>query len=323
MNLAGAKGYDASEPVSQLLADAVHRIDAEWNRDLPLSASAVREWTLAVSGGQGLEAYFLHPSAFPMVFLSWWLDESLGITPDVDFHQDLIGAAVRGYLGIRLIDDVMDRDSSARPDLLPLVAVFFARFQSVFARRFSADDVFWRTFHHHWTVAADSAVCDGAAGAVENTSFQVIGAHKLDASLILMAAASRHAGLEEIPGPWVAFFRQLAEWHQFRNDLRDWYRDWKRGASTLVLAEAEKACPADVNLETWMIRGGLADAHTALIGRLQRLYATAESLGSPGAIHYLNTKRSETLMAARSLQEGVQELARLVAPDMHSSPGGK
>ncbi|MGW8954783.1 hypothetical protein [Streptomyces sp. NPDC055709] len=299
-------------------------MDTEWNRDLPLSASTARAWTADLSGGRGLQAYFLHPSAFPTLFLPWWLDETLGNTPDVDFQQDLIGAAVRGYLGIRLIDDVMDRDPLARPDLLPLVAVFFAQFQSVFQRRFPTDDVFWRAFHHHWSVAADSAVSDGSAGVVDTKCFQGIGSRKLEASLILMTAVARHAGLAEIPGPWVAFFHQLAQWHQFRNDLRDWYRDWQRGAATLVLTEAERARPVGENLGTWMIRGGLADAHTALIERLQRLCTAAESLGSPGAIRYLNARCSETSAAARPLLQGTQELARLVALDMpHPSPGGR
>ena len=61
-----------------------------------------------LAGGAEPEAYFLHPEAFPMVLLPWWLESTIHEPPARGFQRDIVYSSVSGYYFVRMIDDLMD-----------------------------------------------------------------------------------------------------------------------------------------------------------------------------------------------------------------------
>ena len=52
--------------------------------------------------------YFLHPVAFPLMLLPWWLERQLREQYSTSFQEDLIISNASLYYYIRLVDNVMD-----------------------------------------------------------------------------------------------------------------------------------------------------------------------------------------------------------------------
>src|ERR687886_2061201 len=100
------------EQLKALIRSAFERLEAELHQAMPRMASHVLAWMQRLAGSRPLEAYFLHPDAFPMLLLPWWVEETLPGDPDIDFQADLIFSTINIYYAIRLIDNVMDGDAT-------------------------------------------------------------------------------------------------------------------------------------------------------------------------------------------------------------------
>ncbi|MBX9399607.1 hypothetical protein K4749_40420 [Streptomyces sp. TRM72054] len=300
-------------PVEGMVDCAVTRLNDDLKRSLPLSWPHVEAWINDITGGAGLCRYFLHASAFPSLLLPWWLEETLTTRPDRRLHTDLIGSSIRGYLGIRLIDDVMDADPRAQVSLLPVTAFFFSGFQSLLARWFPTDPLFWTAFHKHWARAADSASDDATAAMIDQARFRQVAAAKVRGALIPMTAVCRLHELTDVPEPWQLWFQSLAEWHQLRNDVRDWQRDKARGVPTIVLSDAQRDKHPGQDVTEWMLREGALRQHTALAERLEGLRDQADVLGSPGARSYLEDRTTEQERTLAAVKSGTREINRLYA----------
>ena len=59
--------------LSETIAGAIIRLEAELDQAMPLVADHLKAWLADLAGGNRPQAYFEHPQAFPSLLLPWWL----------------------------------------------------------------------------------------------------------------------------------------------------------------------------------------------------------------------------------------------------------
>jgi hypothetical protein len=267
---------------------------------MPRSAGRIAEWMASLAPGRDVRAYFLHPRAFPALQLPWWLDQTSGPGADLPFHADLVYSTMQGYFAIRLLDDVMDHDPRACVALLPACAFLHAEFESVYRRCFAADHPFWREFDRHWYGTADAAIADGVVDDIDLAAFSEIAARKVDAALIPLVALCHYKGIG-LPVEWGSLFRQLAEWHQLRNDFFDWHRDLERGGTTFLLCEARRRGRPGETVAAWMVREGMDWSISTLRDQLRCAHGRARALQAHGVVRYIERQADELQEIAHCL----------------------
>lgn len=240
--------------------------------------------------GSPPEAYFLHPLAFPLLLLPWWLDEALGGQADPALQADLLHSSMCGYYLIRLLDDVMDGSPAARPDLLPAVGLFHDEFQTPYSRRVPQADPFWEAFHRAWAEGHEAAAIDARLRDLDREAFERVAGRKVCAALIPLAAVARHHGREAVPEAWSRFFRAYCPWHQLHNDVLDGRRDAAAGAVTWYLCEGRRRRAEGESLDGWLVREGFELGVLWLEEGLAELRELALATGSRPLVRYVDAR---------------------------------
>ena len=227
------------------------------NLDMPLIAPQIHRWVKNLAGSQEPANYFLHPVAFPLMLLPWWLERQLQGTCNPAFQVDLIVSNASLYYYIRLVDNVMDGHATVEPKLLPTAGYFVNQFQSIYQSYFEPGHSFWDYFGQTWSAFCDVTAADGQLTDVDNETFHDLIGRKVSAAKISVAAVCYRCNHPELIPKWEEWIDTFGCWHLFREDLFDWQQDLKLGAVTYFLSEARRRKEVNESVASWMAREGL------------------------------------------------------------------
>ena len=272
-----------------LIEDATADLPREMARCAPAMAPEVEVWMRALPTHGGPVDYFLHPQAFPMLLLPWWLERSHGDV-DIDLQADLVTSTISGYYYIRMIDDLMDGDAGASVDLLPALGFFHTRFQSAYHKWFPTDHAFWQTFDQVWCQSAEASMLDARLESFDAESFRQVAARKICAAKIPLAAVCHLRGWLDLLEPWQDLVDLLGCWHQMTNDVFDWYKDLSHGNRTYFLSRAESERQGEP-VTAWVARDGFAWGCDLLEEWAAELRHRAGDLASDDLAAYLTERR--------------------------------
>ncbi len=203
---------------SDLARRAEARLWAEMESLAPSSTLRVRAWISRLYGEAPLAELFTRPSAFPVLPLPWWVEESVA-EPNQKGQDELALSSMAGYLYIRLIDNVMDADAPADRRLLPMLGFFSTLYTRPYQVWFLRPHPFWDHFDRIWVGTADRTIQDAELSRVDQATFLTVSGRKTDAAKIPVVAALRlHDRLDRLD-PWESFVEGFGRWHQLLNDL--------------------------------------------------------------------------------------------------------
>lgn len=292
---------------------ATLRVEETVKHMTPSLSGSVCEWMRKLSGTPHPEDYFLHPEAFPMFLLPYWVEKATGARTLRQFRRDLVHSTVNGYYYVRMLDDLMDDDAELPPPLLPAMHVFLYESIRLYMAYFPPDHPFWPLMRAAWFQSAESASHDILLDDTDATAFVNIAAQKVCACKIPIAAVCYYYGRPDLIPPWTNLTNTLGCWHQMLNDLFDWRKDLEHGNSTYFLSEGRRrARPRETTAE-WVIRDGFQWGVDELDRWMRKLQTMAVELHSPGLSRYLRTRKALLASRLATMAQPVQALQQLVA----------
>lgn len=316
--------YPSEPAIAAWLAAGIARTTDTMQRLAPRMAAQVVPWLRALSPGAQPEAYFLHPRAFPMVQLPYWLAGTPGGAPggvpggapdgrsDDALHRELAYSCVNIYYFIRLIDDVMDGAENARPLLLPAAGYFHTQWHGVFARLFPAGHPFWEAFERLWFETCEIVLHDAHQPATPLDWFLIGPGRKVHGAKIPLLAAAYHCGALERYAAWLPFFDRFAQWHQMFDDVIDWANDLRAGHSSYFLTEGAARKAQDETLAQWVAREGFAWGVATLHTWFAEVRALAAGLGAGELLTYLDWRQMLLLQDTAAMEQRLKALAALL-----------
>ena len=295
--------------VRRSAAEAVARIERRLLEGAPALATPTVAWMRALAGDVRPERYFLHPAAFPMLLLPWWMEASFRSRPSRSFQRDVAYSTICGYYAVRMIDDLMDRDAEPEPRILPSITVLHAEFERTYHAWFEADDPFWDMLLVATYAGAETASRDAGLQRIDRAAFIETCARKVAGARVPLAAVACRERRLGAFAAWTELVDRFGRWHQMLNDVAGWDRDLARGRPTYLLSEAARRSPDAP--AAWIIREGLAWAYAELDGWMDEALEVARGLGSPDLTAYLERRRDvvareweRTTATLRLLQPG-------------------
>jgi hypothetical protein len=312
-------------PLFRMATWAERRLRAELERLAPFMAERVSDWIEKLFGGASLSEVFTRPSAFPILAMPGWLEESLG-TSDKRRQAELAYSSMGGYLYIRLIDNLMDADAPGDPRLLPALNFLSTVFTRPYQEWFPRSHPFWDHFERIWIGTAELTMQDARLAEVDLHLFRTVSARKTGAAKIPVTAICHfHDRLDHLAW-WEEFVEAFGVWHQFQNDLQSWQRDLAAGATTYLLSEARRRRVPGEPVAGWLVREGLDWAMDILQDWMADLTELTEPLGSPGLAAYLALRQEmldDQMKAVRSGAESVRRLTAAVEGVTPARPTGR
>ena len=295
--------------VDALIDSAIERL-ADTLAPTPVLRQRAMAWMQQLSPTGDAAAYFRQPRAWPLLTLPIWVEESLAVAPDPAFQADLVYSSIAGYYYIRLIDDLMDHDATARLDLLPLSSVLHSEFQAGYARHFPPDHPFWPRYAELWYGAAEATVADAALTEISLAEFRAVSARKVSPGKIpVMAVLFRHDRADLLLA-WFALCDALGAIVQMSDDLFDWQVDLKRPErTTYFLSEAERQRRGTEPRASWIMREGFDWGVEAVLAWLGDLRGCATALSSPALDRHLAWRQEALVDSATTLRPGFRALA--------------
>lgn len=299
---------------------AERRLRAELEELAPFMAGRLSDWIEDLFGGASLSQAFSRPSAFPVLPLPWWVEESFA-APDQHRQAELAYSSIGGYLHIRLIDNIMDADAPGDPRLLPALNFLSTVFTRPYQEWFPRSHPFWDHFERIWIGTAEVTMQDARLAEVDLDLFRTISARKTNAAKIPVAAICHlHDRLDRL-GSWEEFVEAFGAWHQFQNDLQSWRRDLATGATTYLLCEARRRRLPGEPVAGWLIREGLDWAMDILQDWMTDLMKLIGPLGSPGLGAYLTHRQEMLYVQTKAVRSGAEAVRRLTAALKGVTPG--
>ena len=295
------------------LEDAISRLTDELFGKTPFVADKLLEWMKALGKSDDPADYFRHPRAFPMLLLPRWFAAAEGVMPDSAFRTDLVFSTVCGYYYIRLIDNVMDKETTDEKKLLPAAGTLYLGFTSFYAKHFRADHPFWGDFEACSSTAVESTIRDALLESVSKEDFVSISSNKTCVARIpLYAVAHQHNRTGEV-APWISFVDQLAGWYQMVNDLYDWMNDSHLGIRTYFLSEGMRRKRPSQSLSSWVVDEGFDWGVALLTTQMRALERMASRLSSPELLSFLKARDEYFRQRSSEVSAGLKGLSSLVA----------
>lgn len=288
------------------------RLLSEMERSAPFLAGRMFLWLEEMFGGASLAERFLHPAAFPILHLPWWVEESFS-KPDEKRQEALGTSSMAGYLFIRLIDNIMDGDGPGDPRLLPALAFLSTVFTRPYREWFPSGHPFWSHCDRAWVGTADLTARDADLAHIDLEAFETVSARKTGSATIPVAAMCHVHGRVDRLGEWEAFVETFGRFHQLSNDLHSWRRDTERGATTWVLSEAARHRKTGESVAEWLLREGLDRSLGALRRWMVDLEEMSVSLGSPGVRAYVAMRGEMLEDQTAAVRRGVVEAEKLAS----------
>lgn len=301
--------------VSNLVELAIGRTLDDMRRDAPYLAQQADSWFRQLARGARAADYFVHPLAFPMLLLPWWMEQSIENTPDEEFQADLIYSSINGYYFIRMIDNVMDGHSNGEQHILPMLGFFHGRFQSVYQRYFPWNHPFWTYFHKIGDQSAESAVHDAALTDIDRHAFETIAGRKVIGGKIPLAAVALRYEQPDILAAWQPFYDKLGCWHQMYNDLLGWLKDLHNETPSYFLCEGMRRKRPDQSIGAWVVTTGFNWGLAYLENEWQLLLDLASALDSSALIDYLHARRELLHQQAAQITKAFHSLDPLLEPE--------
>ena len=304
---------DSRSPYDSVLGHTldvvVARICEEVQRSMPLAGAEVLAWMRQLAGGDEPAAYFHHLRGSPMFLFPWYLEKHIQPDPDPVLQFDLVYSTVNGYYWVRLIDNLMDEQSTNEKELLPALGFFHTEFQRPYQKYFQEGHPFWDFFAATWFHSADVTMKDSRTMDLDRQQFIQVAAQKICAIKIPLAAVCYVHSRPDLITAWTSFVDVFGCWHQMSNDLFHWHEDFSIGTPSYFLAEATRQKQAEESVHDWVTREGFAWGSGALDAWMQELQLRATELQSRDLSDYL-TFRDELLH--RDVEE-TQEALHLAA----------
>ena len=191
----------------ELVGRAIRRSQRRLRGEAPRLAGHTLGWMRRLAGGAEPESYFLHPEAFPMLLLPWWLEATVRTAPAPAFQRDVVYSTVNGYYFVRMIDDVMDGERSPGAAVLPALTFFHAEFEQTYYRYFPHGHPFWEACHAATLASAEMASRDVGLTDIDRTRFIEISARKIAGARVPVAAVCHRYGRADLIEPWFAVDR--------------------------------------------------------------------------------------------------------------------
>ena len=297
--------------LSRIIDRAISRLNDELSQYTPFMAGQASAWMSQLSGTAPTGDYFKHPLAFPALLLPWWAEKTIRSRPNPVFQAKLAYSTINGYFYIRLIDNLMDDQPGASTRLLPILNFFHSQFQLPYQDYFGASHAFWEYFGSVWFHSGNVTMQDAMLSSVNRLEFEQIASQKVCAAKIPLAAVyHRHQRPDSVPA-WSAFVDVLGRWHQFLNDLFDWFQDDRRGAPTYFLSEARQRRNHNETVARWVAREGYDWALDTLESWMLTLKQQATDLGSDELGHYLDKRQAMVMSQKETIKSGLEAVARL------------
>jgi hypothetical protein len=295
-----------------VVTKAIARLEAELRAELPREAGRITDWMRRLSADGRAETRFLLPEQFPMLLMPWLLGKKLGEDPGDAFHEDNLYAMITSYYFIRLIDNLMDRESTVELSILPSTAFFHTRFQAVYQAYFGPDHPFWSHFRLYWLGSAEFAMRDARLERIDRAAFVSIAAKKICAAKIPVAAACYRCRREDLIPSWDRFYDLLGCYQQMLDDMSDWRHDMTcPGTTTYFLSEAAGRRRPEESVLDWIAREGFRWGMGELAGWMAEMEALARSLDCAEVGLYLGMRKTKTAVWETKVSCGLDALGRL------------
>ena len=267
----------------------------------------VRSWLASLAPSGLAEERFTHRHTFPMLALPWWTEATIRGTIDVSFQRQLMESTISGYLFIRLLDDVMDGDPRARPELLPVAGLLHMMFERPYHRHFSPDSPFWSHFSAAWGESAEAAIDDASRDDLDQRAFHAVASRKLAAVKIPVTAVCVLTGREQDRPQWAELCALVGRHEQLFDDMLDWHRDAESGRNSWLLSEARRRSRG--NPTRWLVSDGLAWAQHRLSRYRDEIRTSARTLGCVMIEPWLDDRRALIDELIETLAPGMASLA--------------
>jgi hypothetical protein len=298
--------------MESIVSRAMARLEVDLRAEVPHEAGRIMDWMRSLSGGGRPETRFLLPEQVPMLLMPWLAAKRPGESPDEAFHLDNFYAAISGYYFIRLIDDLMDRESGGELAILPAAAFFHTQFHGTYHRFFGPDHPFWDHFRRWWFGSAEFAMHDARLERIDRAAFVAIAAKKICAAKIPVAAACYRCGRQDLIPLWDRFYDLLGCYQQMLDDMADWRRDAARaGTTSYFLSEAAARRRPEEPVLDWIVREGYRRGIGELEGWMSEMEEVVHSLNCNEVSLYLGVRKTITAVWWAKLSRGLDELEKL------------
>lgn len=292
---------------------AVRRSQRRLRGKAPTLAEHTLKWQRKLAGGAEPEAYFLHPAAFPMVLMPWWLESTIRGTPAPAFQRDLVYSSVSGYYSVRMIDDLMDGERPVAAAMLPILTFFLAEFEQTYYRYFPHGHTFWEACRSATLASAEMASRDAGLTEIDRAHFLEISAQKIAGVRVPIAAVCYRYQRADLVVPWFRLVAVFGRWHQMLNDIRGWSRDLDGGRRTYFLSQASASVGPGGSIAEWVIGDGLAWGASQLDDWMVELLELAQDLGSPPLTVYLEERGAMLAREWEGMQASLAALRHLAS----------
>ncbi len=299
--------YD--EALIELTAEADHQLRANLTAQVPVVAGAVDSWLQDMFGEASLAEVFTRIDAFPTLLLPWWLDGAIG-DQDRRLHRALAYSTMSGYLYIRLIDNLMDRDAPADAGLLPALSFFYLEFLDPYRRLFGPGHGFWADLRSIWLETADVTMHDATLREIDRSTFEQVSARKTGAAKIPVAAICHYRERLHVQPRWGEFVDAFGRWHQMQNDIFSWRKDAEHGAVTYFLSEGRRRHP-EGSVEDWVVDTGFDWGIGELRPYMFELKRIANTLEPSGPLAYLEAREEDLAERVGEVESALAELTRV------------
>ena len=300
--------------LKKIVRETILSIQNEMSQMAPFMAGAVDRWVKQLARTPNPEDYYLHPKAFPMLLLPWWMEETFRPSPDIAFQSAVIYSSISGYYYTRLVDNLMDEGGEEERRLLPAAHFFLYQSQMVYYPYFQAGHFFWWSFLNTLVQAGETAMRDAGVVDIDLAIFREVSAQKICGAKIPIAAVGYYHNQTDLIDPWSAFVDLFGCWHQMTDDIFDWHQDLQLGSPTYFLSEGKRQVGAAVeDVAAWVIKDGFDWGCDLLDSWLSDLRKMAQEIQSPSLMAYLDLReelfQKQTSEARRGLKSLAQSLS--------------
>lgn len=264
-----------SQEFENVVKRGVERVLDQVYNDLPLVSEYVQDWMISLSGTHEPADYFLHPAAFPLMLLPWWVERQLTGSYDPDFQTDLVFSNANLYYYIRLVDNIMDGHASVEPELLPTAGFFSYHFFRIYHDLFEVPHPFWEYIQTVWADFCDVTIADGLQTDIDEKTFHTLIGRKVGAAKISVAAVCHRYNRPDIISEWDEWIDLFGRWHLFQEDLFDWKQDMDLGSATFFRSTAQRMKQPDETEINWIAREGMVWGFDQLDSWMQEIKKTS------------------------------------------------
>jgi hypothetical protein len=300
-------------PLRGFVRQAVRRSQRRLRGEAPTLAGHAAKWKRRLAGGLEPEAYFLHPEAFPMALLPWWLESTIRGTPAPRFQRDVVYSTVSGYYFVRMIDDLMDGERPVTPAVLPVLTFFHGEFEQTYYRYFPHRHPFWEAYDSATLASAEMASRDAGLTEIDRSRFLEISARKIAGVRVPIAAVCHRYERMDLIGPWFRLVDVFGRWHQMLNDIRGWSRDLDGGRRTYFLSQASASVGPGGSIAEWVIGDGLAWGTAQLDDWMRQVLELAHGMGTPALTSYLEERSASLAREWEGMQGSLAALRDLAS----------